>query len=385
MNTRSLIYKIEVKLLNFKNFYICIGILVLVILVYCTKEKTFTVETLGGNLKVVHNLKPQFDEPVAKLELNQKIGELEPEDDNYMFSCPLSTVRDKENIIYILDNKDFCIKKFSPEGKFIKKIGRQGQGPVEFQYPYFLDIDGDENLYVFEFSTIQTLSKEGKFVNKVVLPQMGAFFYEAMNDGNIAAMGMDPQGENSAENLVFTMFDPQGNVLFEFGEPFLLETVRETWRANFCRIAVDENNNLYTTFINQNRIEKYSPNGTLIWKSERPLNFELKYETEMVKQEIQGRTFDMPEYKFTGVSRGLGFDHEGRLWVLANKAQLSEGILANEFLHFEIYDMRGVLLSYVPLPAELEKFDNFNIYREMIYFNDPYGEVCVHEYKIVDN
>lgn len=368
--------KMKLRLIFLAGFF-------LVCFNYCGKQKSYTVE-VKDEVRIIHNIQPKHKKSPVELVFNRQIGELEPEDDNYMFASPLSTARDNEGNIYILDTKDYCIKKFSPDGKFINKFGRKGQGPVEFQYPHFIDIDNKNNLYVYEYSTIQIISKDGSFIKKTVLPDVRASFYKTMMNGNSAALVMDPGGENTKENLLFGIFDIEGTVLHKFGEPFLLEAVMESWRANFCRFTVDKKNNIYIAFSNQNRIERYTQEGKLIWKADRPINLELKYETTMVKREIQGRIYEMPEHKFTPVSRGLGFDHKGRLWIMTNKAEYVKDMKWNEFLHFEVFDSDGVLLFYVPLPADLERFDNFDIFNEMIYFNDPFGECCVHEYKIVD-
>ena len=45
--------------------------------------------------------------------------------------------------VYILDSRAKNIKKFNSTGKFIKVIGREGQGPGEFSSPYRLACSGD--------------------------------------------------------------------------------------------------------------------------------------------------------------------------------------------------------------------------------------------------
>ena len=53
----------------------------------CNKDRTYIVDEKDG-VRYVHNLKPQYDQPIADLEFVQQIGELEPEDENYLFSMP---------------------------------------------------------------------------------------------------------------------------------------------------------------------------------------------------------------------------------------------------------------------------------------------------------
>jgi DNA-binding beta-propeller fold protein YncE len=55
------------------------------------------------------------------------------------------------NEIIILDEGNTCIYFFSNTGKFIKKIGRKGQGPGEFLGIKTMDIDKDGNIYVLDY------------------------------------------------------------------------------------------------------------------------------------------------------------------------------------------------------------------------------------------
>ena len=57
---------------------------------------------------------------------------------------------DKNGNIFILDSGNYCLKKFSKEGKFLKEIGREGQGPGEFIRPSNICVDIDGNVYVNE-------------------------------------------------------------------------------------------------------------------------------------------------------------------------------------------------------------------------------------------
>lgn len=57
---------------------------------------------------------------------------------------------DKENNIFILDSADNCIKKFTKDGRFVKKGGRKGEGPGELMSPSSLAIDENGNIYVNE-------------------------------------------------------------------------------------------------------------------------------------------------------------------------------------------------------------------------------------------
>jgi hypothetical protein len=91
----------------------------------CSKDHTYTIETKDG-VRRVHNIKPRSNQPIARLEFIRQIGELEPEDEKYMFQQPLSINRDNNGFNYILDSKACLIKKFDRNGRYISEFGRKG-------------------------------------------------------------------------------------------------------------------------------------------------------------------------------------------------------------------------------------------------------------------
>jgi len=49
----------------------------------------------------------------------------------------------------------------------------------------------------------------------------------------------------------------------------------------------------------------------------------------------------------------------------------------------EQIEIRGILLAKFPFPNEIERFDNFTMDGDHIYFADPYGQACVYKYEVV--
>jgi len=49
-------------------------------------------------------------------------------------------VVDDAGVIYVLDSENFHIKVFDPSGKFLRTIGRKGQGPGEFEIPLMMSL-----------------------------------------------------------------------------------------------------------------------------------------------------------------------------------------------------------------------------------------------------
>jgi hypothetical protein len=361
--------------------------IVLTAFLSCKKERTYTVDVKDG-VRYVHNFKPKHDEPIASLEFVRQIGELEPEDENYMFNFPISAAEDEDGNVFILDLKESCIKKFDDKGKYLTRFGRPGQGPGELDNPGTIDCRQGKLLITSMASQFHLFDLEGKYIDSFRLPRYQGFGLTLMNADSVVGYAMGPSGENTKENKVLNIYDTDGNVLNKFGEPFLLETARSSWVANFVRIAVDKEDNIFVNFISQNRIEKYSNTGNLLIKIDRTLPFDLEYKYEKKTMEVRGKVIEYMDEVFPNVSRGIGLDSSGHIWVLVLKKEFPrdmnpEDFVYTEYFDFEVYSNDGILLTKVPVPGGMERFDNWSMYNDRLYFVDPYGQACVYVYKTV--
>ena len=79
------------------------------------------------------------------------------------FLRPHDVVFDKEGFIYINDRERNDIQKFSPDGKFIEKLGEKGEKLGEFRSPYSMLIDSNDNLFVIDRGNdrVQKISTNG--------------------------------------------------------------------------------------------------------------------------------------------------------------------------------------------------------------------------------
>jgi len=90
-----------------------------------------------------------------------------PNAEEYLFIMPRDVVVDMEGNIYVLDQRDRVIKKFSRDGTFVSKFGGEGQGPGEFQTPIMLRTDGANSLFVYDMRRrlIQKFDTDGNFLD----------------------------------------------------------------------------------------------------------------------------------------------------------------------------------------------------------------------------
>jgi len=159
--------------------------------------------------------------------------------------------------IYVLDALDFSLKKFGPDGRFLKKAGRKGQAPGEFLAPRLLACSGtrlfatDQNVFgIYEFDA------DLRFVRKIPCPGL-VLSLRAFGDGGLAAavLGMpDP-----ARLLVM---DAQGRILSEFP---LADPRDKGVLLDSAELALDRKGQFYIAFLFRDRVEKRTAAGAPVW------------------------------------------------------------------------------------------------------------------------
>jgi hypothetical protein len=71
---------------------------------------------------------PWCEDGTCTLDLDLKIGG-DTYDQNQFLYGPSSIAVDKPGNLFILDNRETCIKKFNPDGGHLLTFGRTSQGP----------------------------------------------------------------------------------------------------------------------------------------------------------------------------------------------------------------------------------------------------------------
>lgn len=86
------------------------------------------------------------------------------ENNRYLLTSPSDMAFDKDEYVYILDTQEHTIFKFDVNGKFIKSIGKKGEGPGEMQFPMGIAVK-ENNLYMLDMATqINTYDLDGESI-----------------------------------------------------------------------------------------------------------------------------------------------------------------------------------------------------------------------------
>lgn len=261
-------------------------ILLLIGFLSCSQNKAEwkgTIEVVEG-IKVIHNESPSLGEnPKVKLEFVQKLGELESENEDYMFNKPWDVAEDSEGNIYVVDLGDSCVKKFSPKGNHLNTIGRQGQGPGEFGQCRYIEIDKNNIIYIYDLmhDRIQVFNSDGTFRNSIPNIRFGRFI---IMDSNIYLHKGYRYDPNSKQSSLLVLRSFNNEILSEFGKSTIYTLADKEMEmyvsagGNSIVFTSDHDDNIYLAHKAENRIEKYDKNGELLFKADRTLNFSTGYE-----------------------------------------------------------------------------------------------------------
>ena len=106
------------------------------------------------------------------------------------FSFPIHCVQCGEYFI-VSDSDEHCIKVFNREGHFQYKFGKQGQGDGEFNYPHFLSVTQSKHMLVCDRDNhrIQVFELDGKYVGK--LGTCGSTLGKLKKPFSVAILGND--------------------------------------------------------------------------------------------------------------------------------------------------------------------------------------------------
>ncbi|MFZ2054130.1 MAG: 6-bladed beta-propeller [Candidatus Aminicenantales bacterium] len=173
------------------------------------------VEVIDG-VEYVHNPADPL-QPGLKVEFEEELsfgGDEEPKE--AALYRPADILVDENDLIYISDYQDSMIKVFDPQGKFVRAIGRQGQGPGEFQRITAMDFLPDGRLLVFDSQSRRTslFERTGRFIQGH--PWRNSHYEILLTDESGYLADENVYGEERW--LFIKKYDIEGNELGNWGE-----------------------------------------------------------------------------------------------------------------------------------------------------------------------
>jgi hypothetical protein len=332
------------------------------------------------------------------LDLLGKIGKLEAAQEKDILYDPVDAARLPNGDILVLEGRGSMVKRFDKNYEYISAFGQKGQGPGDITFPFCLRLNREKDKIFIAHYRISCFSADGSYEGGFKPEVISAFGFVgelyrtsgmAVLSGSRVVLPSHPSiWLDSGEYKLLSIYDETGAVIRSFGALKLYDDPALTVNANIVYSAADADDNIYVAYGYQNRISKYSPEGTMVFSADRPLPYEVK--NVIIFEVFKSGNLEqkLPRPSVSSVTKGIYLDHKNRIWVLTFLKQpnrfLTFGDTENwtACLVFEVFNSEGILLFKVPFPNA--RFDKFSIYDDRLYLVDSQHESCVYEYRIVE-
>ncbi len=344
-----------------RHFKILIVISLLLLSNLCSKESSYPVRTeIIDGAKIITNPEYPRDGQVSyKLEEELSIGE-EEIDENYMFYEPQSVKASEDGSIYVLDDRDICIKVYDRQGKYQRTIGRQGQGPGEFSSGFlYFDIGSDGKLYIMDCrdSCVIIMDKDGSFIQSFRLP--GILYVEMKTDKNNSIYLERRFTDEEARKVSIHRYNSNGDEILNYGTFKIVQpTIRKRTKTRITTITsriaattvwtVGQEGKLYVGFGDKYQISVYNPNGSLSFKFGRDYPLIPSKDSTPISPKYEG--------VFNVITRHWFFDENGNLWIETLPKEDIEEIV------YDIFSPEGIYLKRTYLKYRILHFKNGKVY-----------------------
>ncbi|MEO0247969.1 MAG: NHL repeat-containing protein [candidate division WOR-3 bacterium] len=170
---------------------------------------------------------------------------------------------------YVTDMKGNRILVFNRQGKLRRTIGVVGSGPGELLRPAELAISKDDLIHVLEGGNerVQIMTLEGKYVNHFPIGYTQGF---AISSKGEIFFGQPEKGKlisvYSRRGQLIKSFGDLRKVSDFYGQAYAQKNKVYELLINRVDICIDRSDNVYATFRFAPVLQKYDPNGRLLWE-----------------------------------------------------------------------------------------------------------------------
>ena len=259
---------------------------------------------------------------------------------------------DSRGDIFVVEkspDSEYFIYKFNPDGHFITKFGRKGQGPGEVQRIWNLLLDKNDRLIITDPNVNKAVEfdAEGRLVKETKLAP-GLLDVLPLPNGNFLGRRY-PRKDSDPIGMYLCLFDPGFKELklidfydmSEFApgkkQPGLI--VHFYWRVAGDRIYVGNGSRGY-------EIRVWDLDGNLLRKFRKEFNHvaypeEFRLQTEKI---IAAGNKDLFVAKDMPPVNSFFIDEAGRLFAMTYE----QGASQDEYIH-DVFNEDGILIARVPL------------------------------------
>ncbi len=319
---------------------------------------------------------PELPDIEYKLVITDSIG-VEIGDPNYILGWPLSLTHSPDGDIAFVDKIKHAAFIFTPDGEFIRSIGREGEGPGEFHYPWALSFYSDGSLLISDPYAITLFDSNCEYHNEMTWSRScPSLNITALDSGGFIGQSSEFLPDENGILLVSTLGRWEGDEepsveYFSVEYKWIIEQVTDNSKFRESEIICCAARN-GRVFYSQSSIDEFVIHGCeldgtpflhiedesvhRVRKSEDELRTEMDDHVSfinMITGNAPGANTDVKLDPYKRTVLGMFIDGEERLWV---RLGYYPGIV------FRVYDMRGEILFHVMVeydgnPADLNSWE----------------------------
>ena len=270
---------------------------------------------------------------------------------------PLDLKVDSLGNIYILDWGDVDIKVFAPDGRFLRKFGKEGQGPGEFAIPAYFELAADGRIFLLSARQHQMVLLDGAgkylssfrldgfchklgvdrhnriYYSQLLTPEAGGGEEFKLMQNRMALFKSDESGRERTrvgEYLDVTMLRKMQK---DFASSM---TSRESYTTSWL---VGPDDRVYLGYNKDYRLDVYNADWTLLFRFGR--------EFTPVRHPAYKADGPHPEFYPAFSDWRKFFDEQGNLWL---EQYVEDGVKDHVF---DVFSPEGIYLKQVRVPETL--------------------------------
>lgn len=298
---------------------------------------------------------------------------------------------DEDGNYYLLDRAFSHIKIYSPQGKFLRIIGREGEGPGEFRQPggFYFQKNGNIAIAQMMPGRLIIIDRQGIPAGNISFSELGGMGMNILHKveggpgfGLISMMITSMTDQGVSMNEKWFSIDDEGNLI----QTYLEKSQESSSRGGNVSIEVnaeDEIGRLWSqseqgdAYIarsqNEYKIEVFNPRGTLVKVIERD------YESvKLTEEELEAMAAQMPQLHNGGAEVEMGFNEykrdvigiyprpNGELWVATSATDVDcqkSGICT-----LDVFDGEGRFVRQQNITADYDpRYDNFQLVDDHLF------------------
>ena len=301
--------------------------------------------TKEGDVTVVHNPKePMFKGAAFSLKEDLTIPTTGA-NDRYMISDVRQVIIDDEGRIYVLDSKSADIKVFDALGRFLRTIGRQGQGPGEINLPMQISINRTKKeICVLQSSRrVSFFGLDGNFLRHVSTSTIWGLAGRVDSMGNLVLT----EGIFAPPEMWYALkkFDPNMKLIVELARTPAPKVTAFDPFLPIARWTLDDQDNIIYGYPKTYEILVFGAQNKLVRKIQKEYN-----PIKVSDAEIEEAKKDLPAgitpafSNFHSAFRNLLVDEEGRIYVQTWRKDAN-----GQCVFYDLFDKEGRYLAVLNL------------------------------------